>query len=53
LALEVAGRPDVSIDLSTSGDDKYNTEALKKLKEQTIVIKEGTEYRLKVVFKWF
>ncbi|KAJ3000475.1 hypothetical protein HDV02_005340 [Globomyces sp. JEL0801] len=44
LALEVAGREDISIDLSTP-------EALAKLKDQTMTIKEGAEYRLKVVFK--
>ncbi|KAJ3305496.1 hypothetical protein HDV03_001362 [Kappamyces sp. JEL0829] len=44
LALEVAGRNDVTIDLSTE-------EALSKLKGQVITIKEGAEYRLKVVFK--
>jgi len=42
--MEVVGRSDVSIDLSTP-------EALAKLKEQIITIKEGAEYRLKVVFK--
>ncbi|KAJ3271146.1 hypothetical protein HDV01_007004 [Terramyces sp. JEL0728] len=44
LALEVAGRDDISIDLSTP-------EALAKLASQTMTIKEGAEYRLKVVFK--
>ncbi|KAJ3325697.1 hypothetical protein HDV06_003498 [Boothiomyces sp. JEL0866] len=44
LALEVAGRDDISIDLSTQ-------EALAKLSGQTMTIKEGAEYRLKVVFK--
>lgn len=44
LALEVVNRPDISIDLSTP-------EALAKLKDQVITIKEGAEYRLKVVFK--
>lgn len=44
LALEVKDREDVSIDLSTP-------EALSKLKNQTITIKEGADYRLKVVFK--
>lgn len=43
LALEVVGREDVTIDLSTP-------EALSKLKDQTMIIKEGAEYRLKVVF---
>jgi Rho GDP-dissociation inhibitor len=44
LALEVQDRTDVSIDLSTP-------DALAKLKDQTLVVKEGAEYRLKVVFK--
>jgi Rho GDP-dissociation inhibitor len=44
LALEVQGRTDVSIDLSTP-------DALSRLKDQVMVIKEGVEYRLKVVFK--
>jgi Rho GDP-dissociation inhibitor len=46
LVLEVANRPDVTIDLSTP-------EALSKLKEQTLTIKEGAEYRLKVVFRYY
>lgn len=44
LALEVADREDVSIDLSTP-------EALANLKNQVVTIKEGSEYRLKVIFK--
>jgi Rho GDP-dissociation inhibitor len=46
LVLEVANRPDVTIDLSTP-------EALLKLKDQTLTIKEGAEYRLKVVFRYY
>ncbi|KAG5462903.1 MAG: immunoglobulin E-set [Olpidium bornovanus] len=38
LALEVEGRPDVKVDLSTP-------EAVEKAKSQTITIKEGVEYR--------
>ncbi|OAJ37291.1 hypothetical protein, variant 2 [Batrachochytrium dendrobatidis JEL423] len=44
LALEVEGRPDVSIDLSTP-------EAIKALETNVLTIKEGVEYRLKVTFK--
>lgn len=44
LALEVEGRPDVKVDLSTP-------EAVENAKTQTVTIKEGVEYRLKVCFK--
>ncbi|KAG2177156.1 hypothetical protein INT43_007813 [Umbelopsis isabellina] len=44
IALEVAGRPDVSVDLSTK-------DALEKSKSQPFTIKEGVEYRMKVKFK--
>ncbi|KAH6561612.1 hypothetical protein BASA50_002336 [Batrachochytrium salamandrivorans] len=44
LTLEVAGRPDVSIDLSTP-------DAIKALETNVLTIKEGVEYRLKVTFK--
>ncbi|KAI8927722.1 immunoglobulin E-set [Entophlyctis helioformis] len=44
LALEVAGRPDVAIDLSTP-------EAIKALETNVVTIKEGVEYRLKVSFR--
>ncbi|KAL2916789.1 rho GDP dissociation inhibitor [Polyrhizophydium stewartii] len=44
LSLEVAGRPDVSIDLSSP-------EAIKALETNVLTIKEGVEYRLKVTFK--
>ncbi|KAJ1973375.1 rho GDP dissociation inhibitor, partial [Dimargaris xerosporica] len=44
LALEVSGRPDVVMDLSTPV-------AIEKLKASPIVIKEGIEYRLKVKFR--
>ncbi|KAG0267298.1 hypothetical protein BGZ95_002869 [Linnemannia exigua] len=42
LALEVAGRPDVILDL---------TKSEKELEEHSFTIKEGVEYRLKVLFK--
>ncbi|KAG0293810.1 hypothetical protein BGZ96_002260 [Linnemannia gamsii] len=42
LALEVAGRPDVILDLTKSEDE---------LKKHSFTIKEGVEYRLKVLFK--
>ncbi|KAF9898254.1 hypothetical protein BX616_004277 [Lobosporangium transversale] len=42
LALEVAGRPDVILDLTKSVDE---------LKNQSFTIKEGVEYRTKVLFK--
>ncbi|CAM0135517.1 rho GDP dissociation inhibitor [Umbelopsis sp. WA50703] len=44
IALEVAGRPDVSVDLSTPS-------ALEKSRSQPFTIKEGVEYRMKVKFK--
>eukprot|EP00842_Homolaphlyctis_polyrhiza_P003976 jgi/Hompol1/457/HPOL_000557-RA len=44
LSLEVAGRDDVTIDLSTP-------EAIKALETNVLTIKEGIEYRLKVTFK--
>ncbi|KAG9300461.1 hypothetical protein G9A89_010087 [Geosiphon pyriformis] len=44
LALEVKGRPDVALDLSSK-------EALASLKNQPFVIKEGVEYRMKVKFR--
>ncbi|KAF8936466.1 hypothetical protein BGZ47_009480 [Haplosporangium gracile] len=42
LALEVAGRPDVILDLTKSEEE---------LKKHSFTIKEGIEYRLKVLFK--
>ncbi|KAF9312323.1 hypothetical protein BG003_006404 [Podila horticola] len=42
LALEVAGRPDVILDLTKSEAE---------LKNHSFTIKEGVEYRLKVLFK--
>ncbi|ORX89260.1 E set domain-containing protein [Basidiobolus meristosporus CBS 931.73] len=44
LALEVEGRPDVVLDLSTP-------DAITKAKNEVITIKEGIEYRLKVKFR--
>jgi len=44
LALEVEGRPDVVIDLT-------GPNALEDLKKKTFTIKEGVQYRMKVVFK--
>ncbi|KAJ3109066.1 hypothetical protein HDU97_009184 [Phlyctochytrium planicorne] len=44
LALEVQGRPDVVIRLSTPQD-------IDNLKNQQLTIKEGVEYRLKVQFR--
>ncbi|KAI9202498.1 immunoglobulin E-set [Polychytrium aggregatum] len=44
LAMEVVGREDVILDLSTP-------DALGRLKDQSICIKEGIEYRLKVKFR--
>jgi len=44
LALEVAGRPDVVLDLSTP-------DALENVKNSPFVIKEGVEYRMKVKFR--
>ncbi|CAG8498541.1 8614_t:CDS:2 [Ambispora leptoticha] len=44
LALEVEGRPDVVLDLSTP-------DALEKVKDQPFVIKEGVSYRMKVKFR--
>ncbi|KND02535.1 uncharacterized protein SPPG_02993 [Spizellomyces punctatus DAOM BR117] len=44
LGMESPGRPDVSVDLSTA-------DAIAKLKDQQMTIKEGVEYRLKVKFK--
>ncbi|KAI1319453.1 hypothetical protein EDD11_004030 [Mortierella claussenii] len=42
LALEVAGRPDVVLDLTKSEEE---------LKKHSFTIKEGVEYRVKVLFK--
>ncbi|KAF9136799.1 hypothetical protein BGX30_010858 [Mortierella sp. GBA39] len=42
LALEVTGRPDVILDLTKSEEE---------LKKHSFTIKEGIEYRLKVLFK--
>ncbi|RIB25193.1 immunoglobulin E-set [Gigaspora rosea] len=44
LALEVAGRPDVILDLSSK-------EALEKVKDKPFIIKEGVEYQMKVKFR--
>ncbi|KAI9591060.1 immunoglobulin E-set [Syncephalis fuscata] len=44
MALEVEGRPDVVVDLSSS-------EAIESLKKEPIVIKEGIEYRIKINFR--
>ncbi|KAF8929678.1 hypothetical protein BGZ58_008785 [Dissophora ornata] len=42
LALEVSGRPDVTLDLTQSPEE---------LKKHSFTIKEGVEYRIKVLFK--
>ncbi|RDW62896.1 rho GDP-dissociation inhibitor [Aspergillus mulundensis] len=44
LALEVQGRPDVVIDVSTP-------ETLEKLKDKPFTIKEGAHFRIKVTFE--
>ncbi|CAO3678621.1 unnamed protein product [Umbelopsis vinacea] len=44
IALEVAGRPDVSVDLSTP-------HALEQSRSQPFTIKEGVAYRMKVKFR--
>lgn len=44
LALEVAGRPDITIDLSVPG-------ALESLKTKPFAIKEGAKFRMKATFK--
>jgi len=44
LALEVSGRDDVVLDLSSP-------EALERVKNTPFVIKEGVEYRMKVKFR--
>ncbi|CAG8586995.1 5022_t:CDS:2, partial [Scutellospora calospora] len=44
LALEVAGRPDVVLDLSSK-------ESLENVKNTPFVIKEGVEYQMKVKFR--
>ncbi|KAI4170060.1 MAG: hypothetical protein LQ343_005200 [Gyalolechia ehrenbergii] len=44
LALEVAGRPDITIDLSIPG-------ALQSLKTKPFTIKEGAKFRMKATFK--
>jgi len=44
LALEVEGRPDITIDLSAPG-------ALETLKNKPFKIKEGCKYQMKAVFK--
>ncbi|KAI0243476.1 rho GDP dissociation inhibitor, partial [Massospora cicadina] len=43
LALEVEGRSDVALDLTTP-------ESIKAFEEKPIIIKEGIEYRLKIKF---
>ena len=45
IAMETEGRPDVVIDLSSAA-------AVEALKTQTMTIKEGCEYRLKVQFRY-
>jgi len=44
LALEVEGRPDITIDLTTPG-------ALENLNKSPFTIKEGCKYQMKAVFK--
>lgn len=44
LALEAAGRPDITIDLSVPG-------ALESLKSKPFSIKEGAKFRMKATFK--
>lgn len=44
LALEVTGRPDITIDLSVPG-------ALQSLKTKPFAIKEGAKFRMKATFK--
>lgn len=44
LGLEVEGRPDIIIDVSTPG-------TLEKLKEKPFTIKEGAVFRMKVKFR--
>lgn len=44
LALEVEGRPDITIDLSADG-------ALESLKTKPFTIKEGAHFRMKATFK--
>jgi Rho GDP-dissociation inhibitor len=44
LALEVEGRPDVVLDLSTP-------ESIERVKNTVVVIKEGITYRLKIKFR--
>ncbi|KAI8140636.1 immunoglobulin E-set [Fennellomyces sp. T-0311] len=44
IALEVEGRPDVKIDLSTP-------DAIDKARSSPFIIKEGVEYRMKVKFR--
>ncbi|ORX52457.1 E set domain-containing protein [Hesseltinella vesiculosa] len=57
IALEVAGRPDVVVDLSTPGKlftDIFffmTTAALENAKKSPFIIKEGVEYRMKVKFR--
>ncbi|KXS15890.1 E set domain-containing protein [Gonapodya prolifera JEL478] len=44
LAMEVEGREDVTLDISTP-------DAISKLKAQPIIVKEGITYRMKIAFK--
>ncbi|KKY18678.1 putative rho-gdp dissociation inhibitor [Phaeomoniella chlamydospora] len=44
LALEVEGRPDITIELTQPG-------ALENLKKQPFIIKEGSRYQMKATFK--
>jgi len=44
LALEVVGRPDITVDLSKQG-------AVETLKKSPFIIKEGAEFRMKALFR--
>jgi Rho GDP-dissociation inhibitor len=61
--MEVEGRPDVVLDLSSPGMFEYQwslfmssvvlrTEHLEKVKKSPIIIKEGVDYRMKVKFRY-
>ena len=44
LALEVEGRPDITVDLTTPG-------SIESLKSKPFIIKEGAKFRMKAIFR--
>ena len=51
LAMEVANRPDVVVELIDPTSPEKTAANLKKLQETSFTLKEGVEYRMKCRFK--